>query len=153
MPLSASPKSPNRNPDRSREGPANDQVGGNQEQGAEKVRSSHPERSVSSTNKNLSRRTHHSSRPRSPISKKDTRISLTVAQIEEMIRKIVIERMAEMESKRAGTYNRSLDAEDGPLAPEIYEASMVNFHLPDLPKFRGSGDTQDPQTFVHGLRE
>ena len=87
LPLGTSPKSPNPIPDRSREGPADDRVGGNPERGVEKIRSSHPERSVGSTNKDLSRRT-HSSRPRSrsPISEKDTRISLTVSQIEEMIR-------------------------------------------------------------------
>ncbi|XP_078170108.1 uncharacterized protein LOC144564380 [Carex rostrata] len=44
--------------------------------------------------------------------------------------------------------------EEGPLSAEIYAESLVDFKCPaNLPVFRGSGDNQDPRSFMFGFRE
>lgn len=60
----------------------------------------------------------------------------------------------EYESKKAGTYRCTMNAEDGPLVPEVYTESMIDFKYPNnLPSFQESGDSQDPQSFIFGFRE
>lgn len=73
--------------------------------------------------------------------------------VQEIIRKGVVEKMTEIDSKRTSTYSRPLCINDGPLASEIYDAVMVDFKPESLLNFLGSRDSQDPQHFVYGLLE
>lgn len=62
--------------------------------------------------------------------------------------------MNEYELVKANARNRPLELEDGPLSAEIYAESMVDFKCPNnLLSFRGSGDSQDPRSFMFGFRE
>lgn len=54
-------------------------------------------------------------------------------QIEEMIQSRVASKLEEYESKKAGTYRHTMNAEDGPLAPEVYTESMIDFKYPSTP--------------------
>lgn len=63
-------------------------------------------------------------------------------------------KIEEYESKKIGTYTCTMNVEDGPLAPEVYKESMINFKYPNhLPSIQGSGDSQDPQSFIFGFGE
>ncbi|XP_078153001.1 uncharacterized protein LOC144548163 [Carex rostrata] len=71
-----------------------------------------------------------------------------------MIQVRVAAKLEEYELKKSGRYTYTMNEEDGPLAPRVYAESMVDFKYPNhLPSFRGSGDSQDPQSFIFGFRE
>lgn len=78
---------------------------------------------------------------------------ISLAQVEEMIQAHVTAKIEEYVSKKIGTYTCTMNAEDRPLAPEVYKESMINFKYPNhLPSFQESGDSHDPQSFIFGFR-
>ena len=46
-----------------------------------------------------------------------------------------------------------LDADRGPLAPEIYLAPDSDVKIPQLDSFKGASDNRDPESFIYGFRE
>ena len=46
-----------------------------------------------------------------------------------------------------------LDADRGPLAPEIYLAPDSDIRIPQLDSFKGTSDNRDPESFIYGFRE
>ena len=46
-----------------------------------------------------------------------------------------------------------LDADKGPLAPEIYLAPDSDIRIPQLDSFKGTSDNRDSESFIYGFRE
>jgi hypothetical protein len=46
-----------------------------------------------------------------------------------------------------------LNVDDSPLAENIYAEAMLTFNFSTLDNFKGSDDSQDPETFVFGFQE
>ena len=57
------------------------------------------------------------------------------------------------EKERSKSVCSFLDADKGPLAPEIYLAPESNFKIPQLDSFKGASDSRDPESFIYGFRE
>src|SRR5664279_3910716 len=80
--------------------------------------------------------------------------TVNMAAIRDMVRKGVARELAEMNVGKSKRRDPRLGMDEGPLSKRIYRASMADFKYPTtLPSFRGSGDIQDPQNFVHSFQE
>ena len=57
------------------------------------------------------------------------------------------------ERERNNSVCSFLDADKGPLAPEIYLAPDSDIRIPQLDNFKGASDNRDPESFIYGFRE
>jgi hypothetical protein len=74
---------------------------------------------------------------------------IDLAQIERLVQEGIDKRLAD----DAGLKRGHLNVDDSPLAENIYAEAMPTFNFSTLDKFKGSDDSQDPETFLFGFRE
>jgi hypothetical protein len=74
---------------------------------------------------------------------------IDLAQIERLVQEGIDKRLGDDASLKRGL----LDIDDSPLVDAIYTEAMPTFSFSTLDTFKGSDDSQDPETFVFGFRE
>jgi hypothetical protein len=75
--------------------------------------------------------------------------SIDLAQIECLVQEGLNKRLA----TPGGLKCSLLTTDDSPLADAIFVEAMPSFNFSTLDIFKGSDDSQDPETFVFGFRE
>jgi hypothetical protein len=73
--------------------------------------------------------------------------SIDLTQIERFVQEGLDKRLA----TAAGLKRGLLDVDDSPLSDNIFAEAMSTFNFSTLDTFKGSDDSQDPETFVRVL--
>jgi hypothetical protein len=74
---------------------------------------------------------------------------IDLAQIECLVQEGIDKKMTD----DVGLKCEFLNVDDSPLAENIYAKAMSTFNFLTLDNFKGSDDSQDPETFVFGFQE